>query len=133
MDTVRSAPGYPGSSYPGGKIDSYPGTSGLPTADTTTSSKRTVDCHKQQLLRLDDMHQLVQILKSLGDHLIFGELPTGVVAVSTVVYDAVHVEVEVVNQGNLSSCYRLVYKRVPLAEPTIKLRDACVDIKCVGM
>lgn len=51
----------------------------------------TINCHKEELLRLDNMEQLVEIAEYTHDHLVFSEFDLGVVAVCAVVYDAVHV------------------------------------------
>ena len=89
------------------------------------TSSLTVHGHEQQLLRLHDAEQLVQILEDPQDHLGFRHLGTRVVAVRAVVDDSVHVEVERVDLGDVRAEDGLVDERIALGEPAVELGDAC--------
>ena len=86
---------------------------------------RTVDSHEEQLLWLHDLDQLLQVRKDLDNHLRLCQPRAGVVAVRAVVDDAVHVQVQVVHDWHAGAGNGLVDERVALAEPAVKLWDAC--------
>ncbi len=71
------------------------------------------------------MEKPVQVSEDAHYHLIFRELDVGVVAVRAVVDDAVHVQIKVIHDRHNRGPSRHVDQRVALAEPSIKLGDAC--------
>ena len=68
----------------------------------------TVNSSKEKLLRLDDLEELLYVGEDLQDHLLLCELYIGVIAVCTVVNDAIHVQVEVVNDWHMRAGNGLV-------------------------
>ncbi len=88
-------------------------------------STHTVDGHKQQFAGLNNFKELFQVFEYPDKHLVFAELEVGVVAVGTVVDDAVHVEVQVVKLREGTRANGLVDKGVALREPAVKLGDTC--------
>ena len=90
-----------------------------------TDEGHTIYGHEQQLLRLHNLEELLQIPEDLYDHLLFCYLPSWVIPMRAVVDDTVHVQVQVVDHWHVCFCYRLIYKRVPLAQPPIKFRNTC--------
>jgi len=54
---------------------------------------RTIYGHEQQLLRLDDLHQLADVVKDAHYHLLLCQLHFRLVCVGAVMNDAIHVEV----------------------------------------
>lgn len=53
----------------------------------------TVDGHEQQLPRLDDLNQLVDVMKDLDHHIVLGQLDLALVRMGAIVDDAVHVQI----------------------------------------
>ena len=85
----------------------------------------TVNGHEEQLLGLHDLEQLVQVVEDFNNHLRLRELRSRIIAMRTVVDDAVHVQVQVVNLGDVGLRNGLIDEGVPLAQPPVKLGDAC--------
>ena len=85
----------------------------------------TVDGHEEQLLGLHDLEQLVHVVEDLHDHLRLCKLGARVVAMRAVVDDAVHVQVQVVDLGDVGLRDGLVDEWVSLAHPSVELGDAC--------
>lgn len=85
----------------------------------------TINGSKEELLRLHDLEQPLDVGENLDDHLLLSQLHVGVVAMCAVVDDTVHVQVEVVHHRHVSAGYRLVDERVPLAQPSVELGDPC--------
>ncbi len=56
-----------------------------------TRGRHTVYGHEEQLLRLYNLEELLQIPKDLDDHLLLRDLPSRVIPVSAIVDDAIHV------------------------------------------
>ena len=104
------------------------------TADNVcTRGMRTIDGHEEQLLRLYDLEELLQIPKDLDDHLLLCDFPSGVVPVCAIVDDAIHVQVKVVDYWHVRFCYRLIYKRIPLTQPPVELWNTCSGTRSVCM
>jgi hypothetical protein len=88
-------------------------------------ARLTIYCSKEELLWLDDLEEPLYVGENLEDHLLFCQLNVRVIAMSTIVDDAVHVQVKVVDYGHLRACYGLVDQRIPLAEPAVEFGDSC--------
>lgn len=65
--------------------------------------RNTVNCHEEQLLRLDHVEEKFKIEKNVLENLLFCDPEVNIVIVGmrTVVDDAVHVQVEIVELGHL--------------------------------
>ena len=85
----------------------------------------TVNGHEEQLLRLHDLEQLVQVVENFHNHLRLRQLGARIIAMRAVVDDAVHVQVQVVDLGDVGLRNGLVDQRIPLAQPPVELGDAC--------
>ena len=94
---------------------------------------RTIDSHEQQKLGLDDMDQFIQVVENFQGHLCLCELATWVVPMGTVVYDSVHIKVQVVHNGHACARNRLVDKRIALAQPAIKLGNPCSIMRSLSV
>ena len=57
----------------------------------------TINGHEKQPLWLHNLKKLVQVGEDFDNHFLFGELCAWIVAMRAVVYDTIHIQVEVVN------------------------------------
>ena len=78
------------------------------------TGRDAVDGHKHELLGLDDVEQLVEVHEDLFDHLFFRQFDVWVVPVRAIMDDAIHIEVEVVDDRDDGGTARLVDQRVAL-------------------
>ena len=85
----------------------------------------TINGHKEQPLWLDNLKQLVKVGENLDYHLLLSELRARIIAVRTIVNDAVHVEVQIVNYRRFANISWLVEQRVSFAQPAIEFRNPC--------
>ncbi len=76
------------------------------------------------------MEEFIKVGKDTHNHLIFRHFDVWVVAMCAIVDDAVHIEVEVVNDGDNGSPARLIDERVALAKPAVKFRDTWTEKGC---
>ena len=89
-------------------------------------ARRTaVDRHIEELLGADDAYEAADVAKGLHEDLaLLLHAEASRVVVRTVVDDAVHVQVEVVELRDLLRGDVLIDQRVALREPAIETRDA---------
>ena len=90
----------------------------------------TIDCSKKKLLWLDDLEKLLNIGKNLEYHFLLCQLDIGGIAMSAVVNNSIHVQVQVVNDGDMCAGYWLIDEGVSFTQPAIKLWNACKEKCC---
>lgn len=90
------------------------------------TNHHTVDSHEQELLRLSNADELVEVVEDFQNHVLLRQPDAALrIAMGAVVDHAVHVQVQVVDDRHDRAATRLVDERIPLAQPSVELGDTC--------
>lgn len=85
----------------------------------------TIDGREKQLLRLHNLEQPINVFKCLQNHLLLCELDVRVIAMSAIVNDAIHVQVEVIEYRNIGAGTGLIGEWISLTQPSEELWNPC--------
>lgn len=99
-------------------------------AKASACKQNTINGHEKQSLWLDNLKQLVKVGEDLDDHLLLSQLGAWIVSVRTIMNDAIHIQVQVVDQRSFANIGWLIEQRISLAQPAIERRNACKPTMC---